>query len=143
MSTTTVSLRRSPVAPQLARGETHRIDMLRFLALKMGVGVGKDEHAVIAIDRAELAPRIAWQARVVRRIDVPGAHALTRLRTAAQRASPPGRHAIRDQRRHIRGCKKRIAFFEPRAGFPLSISPRVTRPILTSNAVNPIRTFSK
>ena len=66
MSTMTVSLRRRLLAPQFARGETHRVDVLRFLAEAMRVGVGKDKHAVVALDDAELAARVARQPRMRR-----------------------------------------------------------------------------
>ena len=58
-------LRRGLLAPQLARGEAHRVDMLRLLAEEMGVGVWENKDAVVAVDRAELAARIARQARMV------------------------------------------------------------------------------
>ena len=50
--------------------------MLRLLTQKVGVGIGKNKDAVIAIDGAELAARISRQARVAGRVEVAGTHEL-------------------------------------------------------------------
>src|SRR6266581_7896947 len=50
--------------PQLARGEAHAVAVLGLLVARHGVGVGEDEDAVVAVDNAALAARVARQARV-------------------------------------------------------------------------------
>src|SRR5205814_2253746 len=47
---------RGGLAPQLLRSKTHRIQMLRMLALKMRVGIRKNENAVMACNLSVLAP---------------------------------------------------------------------------------------
>src|SRR5260370_9783962 len=71
--------RRGLLTPEFARGETHGVEMLRLLALKMRVRVGKNEDAMIALDRADFAARVARQARVPGRIDIAAAHRLPHL----------------------------------------------------------------
>ena len=41
-------------APQFARGETHGVNVLRLLALEMGVGVRENKDSVVAVDGAQL-----------------------------------------------------------------------------------------
>src|SRR5262249_54376021 len=62
--------RRCRRAPQLPRAEAHAVTVLGLLAQAGGVSVGIDEDAVIAVDDAALAPRIARQPRVARGMDV-------------------------------------------------------------------------
>src|SRR5260370_24525106 len=71
--------RRGLLTPEFARGETHGVEMLGLLALEMGVGVGKDKDAMIALDRADRAARVAPQARVPGRIDIAAADMLPHL----------------------------------------------------------------
>jgi hypothetical protein len=71
-----ISLRRLR-APQFARGETHRIHMLRLLAEEMRVGVRKNENAVVTIDRSYFAARVPRQPGMSHGIDVAGAHSLS------------------------------------------------------------------
>src|SRR5260370_25724770 len=71
--------RRGLLAPEFARGETHGVEMLRLLALKMRVRVGKNEDAMIALDRADFAARVARQARVPGWIDIAAANMLPHL----------------------------------------------------------------
>src|SRR4029077_3120007 len=66
-------------APQFACRETNRVNVLRLLAQALGIGVGEHEHAVVALDDAELSARVAREARMHRRVDVAGADALTNL----------------------------------------------------------------
>jgi hypothetical protein len=44
--------------------------MLRLLAQEMGVAVGKNENAVVAIDRSDLPAGVTRQARMAHRIEV-------------------------------------------------------------------------
>src|SRR5689334_20435951 len=53
--------------------------MLRFLAEKMGVGVGKNENAVVAMNGTDLSAGITRQASVAYWIDIASAHLLTHL----------------------------------------------------------------
>src|SRR6185295_12433250 len=56
-------------APELGRGEDDGVQVLRVLALEVGVGIGEDVAAVQGLDGAELAARIAGKPRVVRGVD--------------------------------------------------------------------------
>src|SRR5262249_40503582 len=47
---------------QLAAVEAHAVDVLRLLALAVGVGVRKDEDAVDSVDNATPPARVAGQA---------------------------------------------------------------------------------
>ena len=58
------------MAPKLACGEPDGVNVLRFFAGEMRVGIGKDVDAVIAIDRADVIAGVAGQARVADRVDV-------------------------------------------------------------------------
>src|ERR1041385_4039009 len=71
--------RRSALAPELARGEADRIEMLRILAAVVGMAVGKDVHAAVADDFADLAADVPRQARVADRMHIARADALAGL----------------------------------------------------------------
>src|SRR5260370_25879532 len=71
--------RRGLLTPEFARGETHVVEMMRPLALEKRVRVGKNEDAMIALDRADFATRVARQARVSGRIDIAAANMLPHL----------------------------------------------------------------
>src|SRR5262245_29367608 len=71
--------RRCVFTPQLLCGETYGVDVLAFLAQKMGVAVGKDVDAVISDDDADLAACVPRQTRVTRGIDVACTNALSHL----------------------------------------------------------------
>jgi hypothetical protein len=45
------------LSPQLARGESHRVQVLRLLAQEMGIIVREDVDAMVPMDRAKLAAR--------------------------------------------------------------------------------------
>ena len=59
--------------------------MLRLLAEEMGVGVGKNENAVVAMDSSDLSARVARQARMTHRIEVAGADLLAKLEARRDR----------------------------------------------------------
>src|SRR5258707_9148092 len=71
--------RRGLLAPKLARGKTHRINVLRFLAKKMRVSIRGNKDAMIAVDDAGFSSHIAWQTRVTNRMHIAAAPALTGL----------------------------------------------------------------
>src|SRR5262249_61974308 len=54
---------RRPLSPQLLRGKSHRIEMLRVLPQQMSGGVREQEHAAILNDDARLSTRGAREAR--------------------------------------------------------------------------------
>src|SRR5882757_5087388 len=74
--------RRGVLTPQLLRGKTNGIQVLRLLAQKMCVGVREYKDAVAANDRALLASRISGQTRVAYRIDIPGADVLSQFESS-------------------------------------------------------------
>src|SRR5262245_22713398 len=82
------------LAPELARGEADRVQVLRLLAGELRIRIGEYEYAVVAHDHADLAPRVARQPRVAGRMDVaragPLAHRESRRRrdAAARRVAP-------------------------------------------------------
>src|SRR2546423_2473552 len=94
-------LRSGLLAPQLARGEAYGIDMLRVLAEEVGVGVGKDEHPMIALNCAEPSASVARQSRVAGRVDVARANALADAELRRDRRIALGRHTIFDQCLHL------------------------------------------
>jgi len=53
--------------------------VLRILSEGMGVGVRENVDAMVQIDCAKLAARVAWQPRVAGRMNVAGAYALACL----------------------------------------------------------------
>src|SRR5215472_15137236 len=61
---------RRPAPPELTCREANRVEVLRLVAEALRLAVIEDEHAVVALDRAEPAARVAWQARVRSRVDV-------------------------------------------------------------------------
>ena len=73
------------LAPKFARGEVHRVDMLRLLAEEMRIGIRENKDAVVAIDHAELAARVAREARMPDRMHVPCAHAIAGSKTRSYR----------------------------------------------------------
>ena len=99
--------------------------MLRRFAESLGIAVGKDKHAMIALDYSELASRIAWQTCVSRRIDVTSANTLSNL-------------VIRNDHDNLAATFPAVrggtALGVPFARRPDSISARVARPLLTSNS---------
>ena len=72
MFTTTVSFG-LPAHPQFAAETTIRA----AASTDLRITVREDEHAVVPLDYAELAARIAREPRMGRRIDIAGAHPLT------------------------------------------------------------------
>src|SRR5687767_451264 len=71
------------LTPQLARGETNRVDMLRSYVEReaLGVRVGEVEHTLVAHDRAAFATGVARQARMTDGVHVAGAHRLANFET--------------------------------------------------------------
>lgn len=59
--------------------------MLRLLAEEMGVGVGKNENAVVAMDSPDLSAHVTRQARMTYRIEVAGSDLLARLKARRDR----------------------------------------------------------
>ena len=74
--------------------------MLRLLAQGMGVGVREDVDAMVPMDRAKLAARVARQARVPSRMDVAGPYALTHPEAGLDRYFSVRRSALRDHSRN-------------------------------------------
>src|SRR4029077_10874124 len=58
------------LAPQFASSEDDRVEPLRALAGTDRRSIRKDVASAHRFDRAELAPRVAWQAGLRSRIDV-------------------------------------------------------------------------
>lgn len=56
--------RRGSRSPELGRGKADTVEVLGLLAQTHGVGIGKDEHAVIPADDSSPASCVAWQACV-------------------------------------------------------------------------------
>ena len=75
--------------------EAHGVEPLRVLAEALGVAVGEDVAAVDALDRPDLAARVAREPRVRVRVEVPRAHAVAdgeaRRRAAPRRLAPARR----------------------------------------------------
>ena len=61
-------------APQLARIEAHRVQILRLLARAVGIRIRKHERGMHAVDDAALAAHVAGQARVSGGMGVARAH---------------------------------------------------------------------
>src|SRR5260370_41349505 len=108
--------RRGLLTPEFARGETHGVEMLRPLALEMRVRVGKNEDAMIALDRADFATRVARQARVPGRIDIAAANMLPHLEARYRWDVALHGIASGNPRRHRFGCDRRRGFWRSRAG---------------------------
>jgi len=126
---------RGLLAPQLARREAYSVNVLRLLTLEMSVGVREDKNPVVAVDGAEFAPRVARQARMADWIDVAGAHLLSRLKAAGTLTSRLAGLPLAISCGTLSAVSGGIALGEPGAGFPLSISARVARPLLTKSSV--------
>src|SRR5579859_3146709 len=90
--------RRGVLTPQLPRGKTNRIQVLRLLAEEMCVRVREDKDAVAANDQTLLASRIAGQASVAHGIYVPGADLLSQFE--ASRGLGVRSHEIAAEPRH-------------------------------------------
>src|SRR5262249_33534012 len=69
-------------APHFACRKTPGIQVLRLFALKMRIGVGEDEDAMIAIDDAGPAPCVAWQARMSRRVHHSRSHPIANFKAS-------------------------------------------------------------
>jgi len=67
---------RGLLAPELTRGEAHRVHVLRLLAEEMGFGIREDKDAVIPLNRPKLCAHVARQAGVTDRMAVAGPDAL-------------------------------------------------------------------
>ena len=131
-------LRRDLLAPQFARGKAHGVDVLRVFTEEVRVGIGKDEHAMIALDGSKFSARVPGQSSMTGRIEVARADALAN--------TEPGRcrricgWPVRRWRRvanTFSAVSGGVCFLESRAGLPLSTSARVTRPLVTSSSVMP------
>src|SRR5262245_28077462 len=85
------------LAPQLARGEAHRVKVLRLLTEEVGVAVGEDEHPMIARDRSGLSSRVSRQPCVSGGIDVVRANALAHSEPRRDLQIPAGGHAVGDE----------------------------------------------
>src|SRR5262245_54313673 len=88
-------------APQFPCRETHGGDMLRLFAEKLRVGVGEDEHPVIALNRTELSARVARQPGMTGGVDVARANALAHSELRRRRYISTGRHAVVDEQRGL------------------------------------------
>src|SRR5260370_22126252 len=90
--------------------------MLRLFALKMRVRVGKNEDAMIALDRADFAARVARQARVPGRIDIAAANMLPHLEARYRWDVALHGIASGNHRRHRFGGDPRRGFWRSPAG---------------------------
>src|SRR3989475_2145132 len=93
-------------SPQLARGEAHAVAVLGLLVARHGVGVGEDEHAVVAVDDAALAARVARQARVADGVIVAREHAVAGLELRRYVVVEPREAAHAQVRRHLGGPQR-------------------------------------
>src|SRR5271165_2227901 len=66
----------------------------------MGVGIREDVDAVVSVDRANLAARVARQARVPSRMEVAGAYGLTHREAGLHRYFSARRFTLRDRSRN-------------------------------------------
>src|SRR5262249_46396786 len=88
------------LAPQFASVEHNRIEPLRIFALVYGDRVGEDVAAAHGFDHADAVARVARQARMRRRMNVLGAHSITRLEPR-RRLRRPRVRAARDNIGHV------------------------------------------
>src|SRR5688500_8728554 len=110
------------LAPQLARGETNRVDMLRSHVEReaLGVRVGEVENTLVPHDRAAFATGVARQARMSGWVHVAGAHRLanseTRRRTRdllrSARAGDHVDHRGSDERSRLGPAGRSSSAFE-------------------------------
>src|ERR1051326_2685020 len=83
-------------APQLPGGETHGIQMLRFLAEVVRVRIGKEKDSAIGGDFSSLAPRVARQTEIDSGQAAAGApHAAPRLTAESARETADRRPSAR------------------------------------------------
>src|SRR5271157_5835752 len=84
--------------------------MLRFLTEKMRVGAREDKNTAVAVDRAQLASCVARQPGMTGRMYVARAHALAHLEAWEHRNIPACGPAMRKNRKHLIGSKRRSRF---------------------------------
>src|SRR5262249_23168443 len=82
--------------------------------------IGEDEHTVVALDDPDLPTRIAWQARMGRRIDVAGSHTLAGLEFGSHGDIASLGAAIGKPRRYFGGGERRDGLLRPLGGPPYS-----------------------
>ena len=127
---------RGLLAPELTRGEAHRVHVLRLLAEEMGVGIREDKDAVIPLNRPKLCAYVARQGGCDRPdgccgpgMAVAGPDALAHFVARDHRNVSARRLAVCDQGCHVVGGEFGV-------GSPLSTSARVTRLVLTRSSTS-------
>src|SRR4029077_9255745 len=108
----------SGAPPECARLETHRVNVLRLLALEQGIRVRKNEYAVIKMDGAEFSARVSRQPCMACRIDDPGAHRLSGLKMRRHRNIPAGGRAPVTRGGYLLGGERRRGFARLRRWLP-------------------------
>src|SRR5712692_2193150 len=72
--------------------------MLRLFAEEVGIAVGKDKDAVVAVDDAKFSARVTRESRMTEGINVARAHALAGLEARGNRNIAACRRTFRNQR---------------------------------------------
>src|SRR5439155_9980718 len=101
--------RRGAGPPQFPGREADAVEMLRLRPEALGVGVGEDEDAVIAVDHTALAARVARQARVARGMDVAGHDPVAWLEARRDGIREPEPAALRQHLLNVRGPEDALA----------------------------------
>src|SRR3569833_665092 len=96
-------LGRRLLAPELARRESHRIEVLRILAQKRRVCIRNHKRSMSTINHAALGSSISWQARVSERIDVAGPDRVARLILWGRRCCTKNQKTKTKKRNDLRG----------------------------------------
>src|ERR1700738_4849655 len=73
----------------------------------MSIGIRENKDTMTTIDRAELASRVARQARMTSRMQVADANSLAHLKASVHREVSAGSPATRDARPHFFGGERR------------------------------------
>src|SRR5262249_54006568 len=90
--------RRRALAPQLTGRKLHGIEVLRFLALQVSVGVWEKKDAAIQNDHAAFSSHIAREARVPGRVYVARANFLAGFESRSNRDITSRGTAVSDGR---------------------------------------------
>lgn len=96
----------------------------------MGAGVGEDVDAMVQMDCAKLAARVAWQSRVTSRMDVAGMHRLARLEASRHPDFLALRFAFRERAWNGIRSERGSGLERVGADFPVSTSARLMSPLL-------------
>jgi len=117
--------------------------MLRLLPKEFGVGVWKNKNATVTLDRAEPASRVARQARVPKGIDVASANTLANLNCGATGTLRVAGVPCATSVGTLSAVSAGVSLADPNAGLPVSISGRVTNPLLRESSRSPVSHISK